>query len=40
MSVEEKLRTLTLQKFEWRADETYVLDRASGYTLSIGPIAR
>lgn len=29
-----------MPKFEWRADETYVLDRASGYTFSIGPASR
>lgn len=29
-----------MPKFVWRPDETYVLDRASGYTLSIGPAAR
>jgi hypothetical protein len=28
-----------MPKFEWRPDETYVLDRASGYTFSIGPAA-
>jgi len=29
-----------MPKFEWRADETYVLDRVSGYTFSIGPFGR
>jgi hypothetical protein len=28
-----------MPKFAWRADENYVVDQASAYTLSIGPVA-
>jgi hypothetical protein len=29
-----------MPKFTWRPDETYVVDQASSYTLSIGPAPR